>query len=87
MRSPGGASACPSAEQPVERELRVNVHDVIRYGGRSQVVGRRGRDQEVESEDAAQLLPLLDPHDDETPPCTRRRKTRAFRVASRCQVT
>ena len=48
---------------------------------------RRGQDKEVESEDAAKLLPLLDHHDDEAPACTRRRRTRAFRAASRCQVT
>ncbi|CAL8407187.1 unnamed protein product [Arctogadus glacialis] len=59
---------------------------LARYGGRSQVEGRRGQDKEVESEDAAKLLPLLDHHDDEAPACTRRRRTRAFRAASRCQV-
>lgn len=59
--------------------------DVIRYGRRS--LAKRRCDQNQEAENAAQFFPLLDQHDDnDDQECTRKMKTREFRLASRCQV-
>ncbi|XP_037321922.2 DBF4-type zinc finger-containing protein 2 isoform X2 [Pungitius pungitius] len=47
--------------------------------------GRRSQNKEAEPEPANSILPLLDCNDNASP-YVRRRKGRAFRVASRCQV-
>lgn len=56
----------------------------VRYGRRSQNKKGRAENQEVEPDGGA--LPLLDGDEDDSAYVRRRRKRRAFRVASRCQV-
>ncbi|KAK0140105.1 DBF4-type zinc finger-containing protein 2 [Merluccius polli] len=91
---------CAQIEQEDEEKIESLVHQfrhtaflcyfdtesLARYGRRSLAKRRHGQNQEAEMENSVQLLPLLDHHDDDSPACTRRRKTRAFRLASRCQV-
>ncbi|KAG7264378.1 hypothetical protein CRUP_022214 [Coryphaenoides rupestris] len=62
-----------------------DTESLARYGRRS--LAKRRLEQNQEAENAAQLFPLLD-HDDDNddPECTRKMKTREFRLASRCQV-
>ncbi|KAL7369923.1 hypothetical protein ABVT39_013381 [Epinephelus coioides] len=60
-----------------------DTESLARYGRRSQ--NKKSCDESKEEEPDTDVLPLLD-HDDDSAYVRRKRKRRAFRVASRCQV-